>query len=185
MSGPMPSSSTFPLVRSFPVRDVGAQGTEVTIEATPDEARALAALNGLVGIGSLRATLRLRREGTAGVHLTGDVQARVTQTCVVTLEPFDADIAEPVDFHYLPAADIVAAYPGGSDRTVVDETEPEPPEPIVNGRIDLGAVASEVLALSLDPYPRRPGVEFKPMEENEPDVSPFAGLAKLKPNPSH
>ena len=38
--------------------------------------------------------------------------------------------------------------------------EYEPPDEIVNGKIDLGAVAAEFLALGLDPYPRKPGVDF-------------------------
>ena len=29
-----------------------------------------------------------------------------------------------------------------------------------NGRIDLGAIVAEHLALGLDPYPRTPGVDF-------------------------
>jgi len=47
-------------------------------------------------------------------------------------------------------------------------------------------VAAEFLALALDPYPRKPGVEFEsPQPEAEPDekASPFAALAKLKEKP--
>jgi hypothetical protein len=60
--------------------------------------------------------------------------------------------------------------------------QPDPPDPIVNGRIDLGALASEFLALGLDPYPRKPGVEFKSLTEDADDArpSPFAVLGKLK-----
>ena len=36
------------------------------------------------------------------------------------------------------------------------------PDPIVDGKIDLGALAAEFLALGLDPYPRKPGVAFAP-----------------------
>ena len=36
----------------------------------------------------------------------------------------------------------------------------EPPDEIVNGQIDLGALTAEFLALGLDPYPRKPGVDF-------------------------
>jgi len=38
------------------------------------------------------------------------------------------------------------------------------------------------MALGLDPYPRKPGVSFQPVEEDpEPDDSPFADLARLRP----
>ena len=61
-----------------------------------------------------------------------------------------------------------------------DETE-EPPEPIINGAIDLGALATEFLILGLDPYPRKPGVSFdKPVETDDPQDHPFAALAGLK-----
>jgi hypothetical protein len=57
--------------------------------------------------------------------------------------------------------------------------EYEPPDEIVNGHIDLGALTAEFLALGLDPYPRKPGVDFDYKGDDKPD-SPFAALAKLK-----
>ena len=33
----------------------------------------------------------------------------------------------------------------------------DPPEPIENGIIDLGRVATDALYLAVDPYPRKPG----------------------------
>ena len=56
--------------------------------------------------------------------------------------------------------------------------EEDPPDPIVDGKVDLGALAAEFLALALDPYPRKPGAEFAAPEVAEPD-SPFAELARL------
>ena len=37
--------------------------------------------------------------------MTGEVDALVTQTCVVTLEPFDARVTEEVDVRFAPPAD--------------------------------------------------------------------------------
>jgi hypothetical protein len=57
------------------------------------------------------------------------------------------------------------------------------PDPIVAGRIDLGALVAEFLALGLDPYPRKPGVEFAEPQgaAHEPvGESPFAKLRGLK-----
>ena len=58
-------------------------------------------------------------------------------------------------------------------------------EPIVCGRIDLGAVAYETLATVLDPYPKRKGVGFdwlqsEPNQAQEAQSGPFAALAPLK-----
>ena len=55
------------------------------------------------------------------------------------------------------------------------------PDPIVDGKIDLGALAAEFLALGLDPYPRKPGAEFAAPVAEEDDDSPFAPLDHFKP----
>ena len=57
------------------------------------------------------------------------------------------------------------------------------PDPIVNGRIDLGSLAAEILVVGLDPHPRKPGVAFAdpaPDAGEAPDASPFAALRALK-----
>ena len=36
----------------------------------------------------------------------------------------------------------------------------EPPGVVVDGEFDVGAVIAEYLSLAIDPYPRKPGVEF-------------------------
>ncbi len=61
-----------------------------------------------------------------------------------------------------------------------DEFEiPDPPEPIVNGFIDLGQLAAEFLVLGLDPYPRKPGAEFVPPEvPRGPGGTPLRGPAR-------
>ena len=45
----------------------------------------------------------------------------------------------------------------------------EPPDEIVNGQIDLGALTAEFLVLGLDPYPRKPGVDFQFRGDEETD----------------
>ena len=56
-------------------------------------------------------------------------------------------------------------------------TDESDTDPIVDGKIDLGALAAEFFALGLDPYPRKPGVSFESPEEPEATVSPFSALA--------
>jgi len=57
---------------------------------------------------------------------------------------------------------------------------------IAQGRIDIGELIVEGLALTLDPYPRMPGAEFDTEhpqnEENggETKPNPFSVLAKLQ-----
>ena len=57
---------------------------------------------------------------------------------------------------------------GGRRRETltVSLADEDDPDPVIDGKIDLGALAAEFFALGLDPYPRKPGVEFvAPAEE--------------------
>ncbi len=57
----------------------------------------------------------------------------------------------------------------------------EPPEPLVEGKIDLGAIATEFLLLGIDPYPRKAGAEFAPVKtDDDAGARPFAVLEALK-----
>ena len=62
---------------------------------------------------------------------------------------------------------------------------PDPPEPIENGMIDLGRLATDVLLLAIDPYPRKPDAVFEPVViAPDPEDHPFAALKVLKPDAS-
>src|SRR3954468_22539392 len=121
----------------------------------------------------------LRRDGR--VHVAGRVHAQVGQICVVTLEPMESAIDEAIDLEFAPPeqipqlSDLVDAAEGS------DEEIPDPPEPIINGMIDLGRVATDALFLAIDPYPRKPGAVFEPkLEAADPGDHPFAALKALK-----
>ena len=60
--------------------------------------------------------------------------------------------------------------------------EDEEVEPIVNGIIDIGELVSQNLGISLDPYPRKPVLEYVEAEYGEAAETapnPFAKLATL------
>lgn len=154
------------------VSDVPAIGREVTIVADAATRTAVAAALGLRALPSLTATFDLSRQGREGLRVTGTVSATVGQTCVVTLEPIENEVVEPVDVVFSPGADI----PAGPDL----EPLADAPEPLIGGVVDLGAVAVEFLALAIDPYPRKPDAEFRAPSSGEPRDSPFAALAALK-----
>ncbi|HVO03474.1 MAG TPA: YceD family protein [Candidatus Cybelea sp.] len=158
---------------------VGHHRMERRIAANPEERTALARRFGLVSLDRLEASFSLRRAGSGVIHVTGTLEADVVQSCVVTLEPVPAKIAESF------AADF-AADSGGMADPDLDFEEADPPEPIRNGHIDLGELAAGQLALALDPYPRAPGAaippEYSPGAEPEPaavpTVNPFSILKK-------
>ena len=61
---------------------------------------------------------------------------------------------------------------------------PDPPEPIINGLIDLGRLATDALFLAIDPYPRKPDVVFEQaVADDSPEDHPFAALKVLRPAP--
>jgi uncharacterized metal-binding protein YceD (DUF177 family) len=160
----------------FPVRlqDVPEGGRHFALEADEPMRAAVARTTGLLGLERLGAAFDVARHGAGGLRVTGEVSATVRQTCVVTLEPISSEIAEPVD---------VAFTPGESAApTVADDaaTAAEPPEPLIGGTIDLGAIAVEFLMLGIDPYPRKPGAVLAAAPIDASRESPFAALAALK-----
>jgi uncharacterized metal-binding protein YceD (DUF177 family) len=178
-----------PFVRLFDVNRIGHADEDVEITAKPAECEALARLDGLLAIRSLAARFTIKREGGTGLTVRGEVRATVTQACSVTLEPVTSDIVEPVEVHYRPQAEVQALVARAAAEALNHgETSPDEdlPDPIINNRIDLGALAAEFLVLGLDPYPRRPEATL-PAEvvaaedkEAEEDASPFAALVRLR-----
>jgi uncharacterized metal-binding protein YceD (DUF177 family) len=160
------------------ISDLPPQGKEY--ELVPDAAvrKELAERAGVVAIPKLIAKLKVLPQGKAGAAVEGSLQVTVTQTCVVTLEPFDNFIDETISIAFEPEEAIAARGPL-TEEIVGDD----PPEPIVDGAIDLVNVVAEFLTLSIDPYPRKPGAAFEaPAGGDDGDTtSPFAALAKLKP----
>jgi hypothetical protein len=133
---------------------------------------AVAAAVGVAAMPSLEASFDLLRIGADGVRLAGRVRATVVQNCVVTLEPLENRIDEAVELVFLPgAADAAGLQPIEGE---------EPPETLVDGRIDLGAIAVEFVFLGIDPYPRKPGAVFDAAPAGDPSSHPFAALAALK-----
>jgi uncharacterized metal-binding protein YceD (DUF177 family) len=160
--------------------EIPETGLHREIEANAEIRAALAALAGVRDVSALSASFDLVRQGE-GVRVSGRVRARVGQTCVVTLEPIENTIDEVIDVRFTSGVEAAAAAAHGAH--ILDEEEnndEELPEPLLDGKVDLGALATEFLLLSIDPYPRKPGAEFTPVKEAETGDHPFAGLEALK-----
>jgi hypothetical protein len=183
------------------VEEIAEAGQHRVIEASADVRAAIAALAGLRELPRLSAVFDLTRQG-AGVHVLGTVSAAVGQTCVVSLEPMQSEIEEAIDVTFAPppagseaSAEDAAGKRG--KRTAKASSKPadepavtysvkpgeEPPEPLIGGIVDLGALATEFLLLGIDPYPRKADVEFTPPKVEDPESHPFAALAALKKPP--
>lgn len=164
------------------VEDVPEAGAHVDLVADAKVRAALAQAAGLRELPRLEASFDLRRRGAAGLRVEGELSAIVGQTCVVTLEPIENEISESIDLAFSPTVGASAMPESG--ETVMTFSEAEPPELLVGGSVDLGAIVVEFLMLGIDPYPRKPGVVFEtPAEEAEAEervASPFAALAALR-----
>lgn len=146
------------------------------IEANATERAALAKRFGLVSIEALTAegTLETLHSGRSAV-LSARLRGQVTQSCVVTLERVAASIDERFTLDY--EADADTPLPA---EVEIDLEEVDPPEPLVDGIVDVGEAVAEHLALALDPYPRAPGVSFEVVgDPNAAEDSPFKALARL------
>jgi uncharacterized metal-binding protein YceD (DUF177 family) len=157
------------LSRRFPVSRVGT-GASFTVEAEPWERAALAQRMGLIALHALSCRFDLQRGEGGRIPAQGWLRARLRQTCVVSLEPFDGEVEE--DFR-------VCFVPAGTESDDLD-LEAEDELPYEDGVLDLGEAASEQLALALDPFPRRPDAEPAAAAAPQP-TGAFAALAKLLP----
>jgi hypothetical protein len=165
------------------VAQVPDAGLHRDIEAGPAARAAMAELAGLREILSASASLDVTPKGGGRFQVEGRVQARIGQTCVVTLDPIENDIDEAIDLIFAPAEQIPELSDLIDDAAESSEAIPDPPEPIENGFIDLGRLATDALFLGIDPYPRRPDAVFEPpVVAADPQDHPFAALKALQPD---
>jgi hypothetical protein len=163
------------------VAQIPEAGLHRDIEADQRTRQAMAEIAGLREILSANASLDVTPKGGGRFHVAGRVRARVGQTCVVTLDPIENDVDEEVDLIFAPSEQIPVLADLVDEAAESDVEIPDPPEPIENGIIDLGRLATDALFLGLDPYPRRSDAVFEPpVEAHDPEAHPFAALKALK-----
>lgn len=163
------------------VTQIPETGLHRDIEADDVARMALAKIAGLRDIESARASFDLTPKSDDSVHVRGRVSARVGQTCVVSLDPIENDIIEDIDLVFVPEGRVREFADSINDGDDADRDIPDPPEPIVNGAIDLGRLATDALFLGIDPYPRKPDAVFAPPPSVvDPEDHPFAALKALK-----
>jgi hypothetical protein len=166
------------------VAHIPETGLHRDIEADLSARKAMADIAGLREIATAQASFDVTPKSRGRFHVTGRVQARIGQTCVVTLNPIENDIDEEIDLIFAPPEQITELADFVDEGRESDVEIPDPPEPISGGVIDLGRVATDALFLGIDPYPRRPDVVFEPpVEAADPAAHPFAALKALQLDP--
>lgn len=172
----------------YPVKvgHISANPVEVTLAADAEERAGLARLWGVLEVKALAAAFQLQRWKRDGVRLKGRVTADIVQACVVTLEPVEAHIDEPVEVVFVPEGSKLARLPAAveSGEMLLDPEGPDAPEVFSGDTIDAGAVAAEHAALAIDPYPRKRDARFAGHAEGGAEEgrkpSPFAVLKDWK-----
>ncbi|HKA81150.1 MAG TPA: DUF177 domain-containing protein [Xanthobacteraceae bacterium] len=154
--------------------DVPETGRHVDLVADGETRAAIAELAGVAALSRLVADFDVTRYGRGGLRVVGRMSATVEQTCVVTLEPIESTIDEPIDLAFVPGATPPTAGVGEV------EMAPDAPDELVDGAVDLGAIATEFLILGIDPYPRKAGAVFEAPAAGDDSTHPFAALSALK-----
>jgi uncharacterized metal-binding protein YceD (DUF177 family) len=176
----MTALSATELHRPFDIIALPEGGRVIDITAGEGERQAIAARLGLLAIHAFSVHGRLDpvRRGHSAVF-SGRLAATVVQECIVTGEPVDASIDEEFSVRLQTESEAEAR---DELEIAADEDDVEVAE---GGMVDLGDIAVQYLALSLDPYPRLPGAEAPALpkddgEEESIPSNPFAVLKKLK-----
>lgn len=175
----MPEESQLEFSRVFDVGELQDDGSSRELKASPEELTALQKRYGLDALDEVRGELKISALEAGAMKVTGKIFARLSQTCVVTLEPVDEVIGEFISIAYLPEG---AEDP---EEEEVDPLSDEEYEFFDGKSVDLGELVAQQIAAAINPYPRKDGAELgkvASMGDSEPVVreNSFAVLGKLK-----
>lgn len=140
--------------RPLSVEKIPPGGMEQHVDAKESERANLARRFGLLELSKLEGTLTVHpARADQTIAVTGVLKADVVQQCVVTLEPLADHIEHEFKVLYA-APELLSSGAGPSD---MDEDDIEP---LIDETIDLGELVAQNMGIALNPYPRKPGVEY-------------------------
>lgn len=165
------------------------KGLSRHISADEAACEALARRLGVQEVKALEADLKIMPAAGGTFEVTGGFKADIVQTCVVTLEPIESRIEEPLEGWFTDREKTLSFAKARQDRDtkkghveveMLDERED--PEEMVNGHIDLGELVTQHLSLAINPYPHKEGVsyEFGDDQPVKPARNPFEALKDLQ-----
>ncbi|HEY2007754.1 MAG TPA: DUF177 domain-containing protein [Rhizomicrobium sp.] len=175
-------TQALPLAHSYNLARLGNAGDVVTITADEHQRGTIAKWAGIVSLESFEAKIEIHKLGPSRFGLAFELTADLTQSCVVTLEPVQSRMDHKFsrELHFTGPSRHKPVTDDSGPELVLD-TDEEGPEEIESLHYDLAGPILEEFVLSLEPYPRRPGVEFSPQTEGmDRPESPFAVLKGLK-----
>ncbi|MCM1323342.1 MAG: DUF177 domain-containing protein [Acetobacter sp.] len=164
---------------SYPLQiDELGQGEQTyKLRADKEQLKTLAEILQVPAVNSFGANIGLKFQKKRGMlEVYGTVRANLGLISVISLEPFDKDYITEFKLTY----DTNATYEDIYKED--DDIEEDIPDIVYDGKIDLGDIAIEQIALVMEDHPRKDGETFEAIVEDSEPIknNPFAALAKLK-----
>lgn len=135
--------------RLFDLYRVGKLPIRQTIKATEPECVQLALRLGVQDIHKIEAQFTIEYFSRAeGYNVDGEIQATISQVCVLTTELITQSIVIPVKVNYRSGLteEQLTDLDLSSDRDIFGFDDPH---------IDLGEMVVQYLSLNIDPYPKK------------------------------
>ncbi len=151
--------------------------------ASDEECQRLANRLGLLELPKFSVDVTITPTKVSGVYrLHGRLHAALAQTCIITLDKLTTTINETFTCLFgeeKPLSLILSSMDDEADNAEIIEGD----------AVDVGEIATQFLALAVDPYPRRADADLAdylaaldiPMQDNAPSTkqAPFASLSDL------
>jgi uncharacterized metal-binding protein YceD (DUF177 family) len=157
-----------------------ANGRNLVLKAEPDECAAIAERLKLDSVQAFSARVHAAPI-KGGIQIKGQLEADLSQLCVVTFVPVAEHIEEEFSRIFLAGGENTATHAAGAEVFVDLEGE-DLPDYFEGPDVDLTDLLMEILALAITPYPRAPDAELPEIasDDDEGEASPFAALEQLK-----
>ncbi len=172
--------------------EIGTKPIKLTISPKAENMKALCNRLNMHSIQCLSADLILERNKVSKIIcINGKINAELEQFCIITTDPVPESISDEFEAWFADPTQAVSFTKAKRERMSLKEQSDQPileesddPEPVIDGKIDLGELVTQHLSLALNPYPRAEGAEYalqeKTLEGGYDYDNPFAKLKDWK-----
>jgi len=174
------------------VSELGNRPLELNLTANAQQRADLARRLSLTSLESFESQVFLTLLKSGDVDVKASFTAQVIQPCGVTLAPVESDLKAKFSITYSP---VVEEEEEGEEEEVFEDLDNmvEPPERLIEQKLDIGESLVEHLALEIDPFPRVKGAVFEgyvagsksEKESGFEKKNPFAALSQLQTKPKN
>ncbi len=164
---------------SYPLKieDINQGEQTYKLRANKAQLETLKDILQIPAVNYFEADIKLTFQKKKGIlEVSGEVRSGLRLISVISLEEFDKEYKSDFNIIY----DTNATYE--QIREMDEDIEDDIPDIVIDGKIDLGDIAIEQLALVMEDHPRMDGEEFTSFIEDDSPIkeNPFAVLSKLK-----